>query len=195
MSVTMREMLEAVVHFGHCDPLSGPLKMALQAFRKTQQVILHRQLRKRPWSKYNEAMGSSRSCPPIAAPSCSLAPASSSRKSSLKKLHALVPCIVDQRWLGGMLTNFKTVNSIKRLKDMELAVGAGDLDRMSRRALTFRRELEKLQKSIGGIATWAACRTRSSLSTLVTTRSPSPKPTSWVFRLSAWSIPTTLPEP
>jgi small subunit ribosomal protein S2 len=60
---------------------------------------------------------------------------------------------VDQRWLGGMLTNFKTVKtSIKRLKDMELAVEAGDLDRMSKKeALTFRRELEKLQKSIGGI--------------------------------------------
>jgi small subunit ribosomal protein S2 len=60
---------------------------------------------------------------------------------------------VDQRWLGGMLTNFKTVKtSIKRLKDMELAVEAGDLEKMPKKeALTFRRELEKLQKSIGGI--------------------------------------------
>jgi hypothetical protein len=60
---------------------------------------------------------------------------------------------VDQRWLGGMLTNFKTVKtSIKRLKDMELAVEAGDLERMPKKeALNFQRELEKLQKSIGGI--------------------------------------------
>jgi small subunit ribosomal protein S2 len=60
---------------------------------------------------------------------------------------------VDQRWLGGMLTNFKTVKtSIKRLKDMEVAVEAGDLERMPKKeALTFRREMEKLQKSIGGI--------------------------------------------
>ena len=60
---------------------------------------------------------------------------------------------VNQRWLGGMLTNFKTVKtSIKRLKEMELAVEAGDLERMPKKeALTFRRELEKLQKSIGGI--------------------------------------------
>lgn len=60
---------------------------------------------------------------------------------------------VDQRWLGGMLTNFKTVKtSIKRLKDMEAAVEAGELEQMSKKeALTFRRELEKLQKSIGGI--------------------------------------------
>ena len=60
---------------------------------------------------------------------------------------------VDQRWLGGMLTNFKTVKtSIKRLKDMEIAVEAGELEKMPKKeALTFRRELEKLQKSIGGI--------------------------------------------
>ena len=60
---------------------------------------------------------------------------------------------VNHRWLGGMLTNFKTVKtSIKRLKDMELAVEAGDLEKMPKKeALTFRRELEKLQKSIGGI--------------------------------------------
>jgi small subunit ribosomal protein S2 len=52
-----------------------------------------------------------------------------------------------------MLTNFKTVKtSIKRLKDMEVAVEAGDLERMPKKeALTFRREMEKLQKSIGGI--------------------------------------------
>jgi small subunit ribosomal protein S2 len=52
-----------------------------------------------------------------------------------------------------MLTNFKTVKtSIKRLRDMELAVEAGDLEKMPKKeALTFRRELEKLQKSIGGI--------------------------------------------
>ena len=60
---------------------------------------------------------------------------------------------VDQRWLGGMLTNFKTVKtSLKRLKDMELAVEAGDLERMPKKeALMFRRELDKLHKSIGGI--------------------------------------------
>jgi small subunit ribosomal protein S2 len=60
---------------------------------------------------------------------------------------------VDQRWLGGMLTNFKTVKaSIKRLKDMEVTIADGGQERMSKKeALTFSRELEKLQKSIGGI--------------------------------------------
>jgi len=59
---------------------------------------------------------------------------------------------VDQRWLGGMLTNFKTVKtSIKRLKDMKAQEEAG-LDNMSKKEqLMFKRELEKLEKDIGGI--------------------------------------------
>ncbi|MCL4764186.1 MAG: 30S ribosomal protein S2, partial [Burkholderiales bacterium] len=60
---------------------------------------------------------------------------------------------VDERWLGGMLTNFKTVKqSIKRLKDLEAMAEDGTFDRMSKReALSLRRELEKLQQSMGGI--------------------------------------------
>ncbi len=60
---------------------------------------------------------------------------------------------VDSRWLGGMLTNFKTVKiSIKRLKEMEVQVADGATERMSKKeALMFDRELEKLNKSIGGI--------------------------------------------
>jgi small subunit ribosomal protein S2 len=59
---------------------------------------------------------------------------------------------VDQRWLGGMLTNFKTVKtSIKRLKDMKIEQEAG-LDAMSKKEqLMFARELSKLEKDIGGI--------------------------------------------
>jgi small subunit ribosomal protein S2 len=60
---------------------------------------------------------------------------------------------VDQRWLGGMLTNFKTVKtSIKRLKDMETTSAEGGLERMSKKeALSFGRELDKLNKTLGGI--------------------------------------------
>ena len=60
---------------------------------------------------------------------------------------------VDQRWLGGMLTNFKTIKtSIKRLKEMEQAVEDGSVEKLSKKeALMFSREMEKLQKSIGGI--------------------------------------------
>jgi small subunit ribosomal protein S2 len=60
---------------------------------------------------------------------------------------------VDERWLGGMLTNFKTVKtSIKRLKDLEQMQQDGSFERLSKKeALTFSRELAKLQKSMGGI--------------------------------------------
>jgi small subunit ribosomal protein S2 len=60
---------------------------------------------------------------------------------------------VDSRWLGGMLTNFKTVKtSIKRLKDMEAMQADGATERMSKKeALMFDREMDKLNKSIGGI--------------------------------------------
>jgi small subunit ribosomal protein S2 len=60
---------------------------------------------------------------------------------------------VDSRWLGGMLTNFKTVKtSIKRLKDMEVMLAEGGVERMSKKeSLLFQRELEKLNRSLGGI--------------------------------------------
>jgi small subunit ribosomal protein S2 len=60
---------------------------------------------------------------------------------------------VDQRWLGGMLTNFKTVKvSIKRLKEMEQIIADNGTERLTKKeALDFAREVEKLNKSIGGI--------------------------------------------
>jgi len=59
---------------------------------------------------------------------------------------------VDQRWLGGMLTNFKTVKgSLKKLKDMQAAREAGTESMIKKEALMFERELAKLEKDIGGI--------------------------------------------
>ncbi len=60
---------------------------------------------------------------------------------------------VNTRWLGGMLTNFKTLkSSIKKLKDMQVALEAGETERMSKKeALMFDREMTKLEKSIGGV--------------------------------------------
>ena len=58
-----------------------------------------------------------------------------------------------ERWLGGMLTNFKTIKqSVKRLHDMETMTEDGTLDRLSKKeALDLQRELEKLNRSLGGI--------------------------------------------
>jgi small subunit ribosomal protein S2 len=59
---------------------------------------------------------------------------------------------VDQRWLGGMLTNFKTVKgSLKKLKDMQAQIEAGTQPAIKKEALMFQREIAKLEKDIGGI--------------------------------------------
>jgi small subunit ribosomal protein S2 len=64
---------------------------------------------------------------------------------------------VDQRWLGGMLTNFKTVKgSLKKLKDMQATKEGGIEQMIKKEALMFERELGKLVKDIGGIQDMAA---------------------------------------
>jgi len=150
MSVTMREMLEAGVHFGHQTRFWCP-KMAPYIFgarNKIHIVNLEKTL-----VKYNEAMEFVKKLAGNRGNILFVGTKRQAREIIAEEAARAGAPYVDQRWLGGMLTNFKTVKtSIKRLKDMELAVEAGDLDRMSKKeALTFRRELEKLQKSIGGI--------------------------------------------
>jgi small subunit ribosomal protein S2 len=143
-------MLEAGVHFGHQTRFWSP-KMAPYIFgarNKIHIVNLEKTL-----AKYNEATAFVKK---LSANRGNILFVSTKRQAreivAEEAQRAGVP-YVDQRWLGGMLTNFKTVKtSIKRLKDMEVAVEAGDLERMPKKeALTFRREMEKLQKSIGGI--------------------------------------------
>lgn len=150
MSVTMREMLEAGVHFGHQTRFWCP-KMAPYIFgarNKIHIVNLEKTL-----AKYNEAMAFVKKLSANRGNILFVGTKRQSREIIAEEAQRAGAPFVDQRWLGGMLTNFKTVKtSIKRLKEMELAVEAGDLDKMSKKeALTFRRELEKLQKSIGGI--------------------------------------------
>ena len=150
MSVTMRDMLEAGVHFGHQTRFWSP-KMAPYIFgarNKIHIVNLEKTL-----AKYNEAMAFAKKLASNRGTILFVGTKRQAREIIAEEAARAGAPYVDQRWLGGMLTNFKTVKtSIKRLKDMELAVEAGDLEKMSKKeALTFRRELEKLQKSIGGI--------------------------------------------
>ncbi len=150
MSVTMRDMLEAGVQFGHQTRVWSP-KMAPYLFgarNKIHIVNLEKTL-----AKYNEAMAFVKKLAGNRGNILFVGTKRQAREIVAEEAQRAGASFVDQRWLGGMLTNFKTVKtSIKRLKDMELAVEAGDLEKMSKKeALTFRRELEKLQKSIGGI--------------------------------------------
>ena len=150
MSVTMREMLEAGVHFGHQTRFWNP-KMAPFIFghrNKIHIVNLEKTL-----VMYNEAMNYIRQ---LAANRGTILMVGTKRQArdiiAAEAQRAGMP-YVDQRWLGGMLTNFKTIKtSIKRLKDMEAAIEDGTVEKMSKKeGLLFQREVVKLQKSMGGI--------------------------------------------
>jgi small subunit ribosomal protein S2 len=150
MSTTMRQMLEAGVHFGHQTRFWNP-KMAPFIFghrNKIHIINLETTL-----AKYNEAMAFIRK---LAARKGSIMFVGTKRQAREILAEEAQRCampFVDERWLGGMLTNFKTVKvSIKRLKDMEQMGQDGAFEKMSKKeGLMLQRELAKLQKSLGGI--------------------------------------------
>ena len=147
---TMRSMLEAGVHFGHQTRFWNP-KMAPFIFghrNKIHIINLEKTL-----VMYQDAMKYMRQ---LAANRGTVLFVGTKRQAreivAVEARRAGMP-YVDERWLGGMLTNFKTVKtSIKRLRDMEATLADGGLERMSKKeALLFSREMEKLTKAIGGI--------------------------------------------
>ena len=149
MSVTMREMLEAGVHFGHQTRFWNP-KMAPFIFGHRNKIHIINLEKSLPM--FQEAQKFARQ---MAANRGTILFVSTKRQArdivAEEARRAGMP-YVEQRWLGGMLTNFKTVKtSIKRLKDMQAQQEAG-LDNMSKKEqLLFARELEKLERDIGGI--------------------------------------------
>ena len=149
MSVTMREMLEAGVHFGHQTRFWNP-KMAPFIFGHRNKIHIINLEKSLPM--FQEATKFVRQ---ISAKRGTVLMVGTKRQAretvAMEAQRAGMP-FVDQRWLGGMLTNFKTVKtSIKRLKDMKIEQEAG-LDAMSKKEqLMFARELSKLEKDIGGI--------------------------------------------
>jgi small subunit ribosomal protein S2 len=146
----MRQMLEAGVHFGHQTRFWNP-KMAPFIFGQRNKI--HIVNLEKTLVKYNEAIDFVRK---LAANRGTILFVGTKRQAreiiAEEAARASMP-FVDERWLGGMLTNFKTVKvSIKRLKDMEAMVEDGSIERLSKKeALMASRELEKLQKSLGGI--------------------------------------------
>ena len=149
MSTNMRVMLEAGVHFGHQTRFWNP-KMAPYIFGARNKIHIVNLEQTLPM--FEEAMKFVRQ---LAANRGTILMVGTKRASrdivAAEAQRAGVP-YVEQRWLGGMLTNFKTVKtSIKRLKDMKAQQEAG-LESMSKKEqLMFARELEKLEKDIGGI--------------------------------------------
>ncbi|MDP3755628.1 30S ribosomal protein S2 [Polaromonas sp.] len=149
MSTSMREMLEAGVHFGHQTRFWNP-KMAPYIFGHRNRIHIITLEKSLPM--FEEAM---KFVKQLSANRGTILMVGTKRQArelvSAEAKRAGVP-FVDQRWLGGMLTNFKTVKtSIKRLKEMKAQQEVG-LDTLSKKEqLTFKREMEKLEKDIGGI--------------------------------------------
>ena len=146
----MREMLEAGVHFGHQTRYWNP-KMAPFIFGHRNKI--HIINLEKTVANYQDAI---KFVKQTAAKGGTVLFVSTKRAAreliAAEAARAGMP-FVDSRWLGGMLTNFKTVkSSIKRLKDMEIMAAEGSTERLTKKeGLMFQRELDKLNKSIGGI--------------------------------------------
>ena len=149
MPVTMREMLEAGVHFGHQTRFWNP-KMAPFIYGHRNKIHIINLEKTLP--KFEEAMKFVRQ---LTGKRGTILMVGTKRQArdviALEAQRAGMP-FVDQRWLGGMLTNFKTVKgSLKKLKDMQAQKETGLEQLTKKEALMFERELAKLEKDIGGI--------------------------------------------
>ena len=150
MSVSMREMLEAGVHFGHQTRFWNP-GMAPHIFGHRNKI--HIINLESTVKRISEAVKFVKT---LAANKGVIMFVSTKRASREIIAQEAARCkmpYVDQRWLGGMMTNFKTVKaSINRLKEMEAVVLEGGLENLTKKdALNFNRNLDKLNKGLGGI--------------------------------------------
>jgi len=150
MSVTMRQMLEAGVHFGHQTRYWNP-KMAEYIFGQRNKI--HIVNLEKTMQNYQDAMKYVRQLASNRGTVLFVGTKRQAREIIADEAKRCGMPFVDHRWLGGMLTNFKTVKvSIKRLKDLEAMSQDGTFEKMSKReALTLQREMEKLTRSLGGI--------------------------------------------
>jgi small subunit ribosomal protein S2 len=150
MSVTMRQMLEAGVHFGHQTRYWNP-KMADFIFGQRNKI--HIVNLEKTLAMYQDAMKYVRQLASNRGTILFVGTKRQAREIIAEEAQRAGMPFVDHRWLGGMLTNFKTVKvSIKRLKDLETMAQDGTFEKMSKReALTLQRETEKLTRSLGGI--------------------------------------------
>lgn len=149
-TITMRDMLQAGVHFGHQTRYWNP-KMKQYIFGERNGI--HIINLEKTVECYESALNFLSS---TVAHKGKVLFVGTKRAASEKVGQAATECgqfYVDHRWLGGMLTNWKTVRqSIKRLKDLETQSQDGTFDKLTKKeALLRNRELEKLNRSLGGI--------------------------------------------
>ena len=148
--VSMREMLEAGCHFGHQTRFWNP-KMGQYIFGARNKI--HIINLEKTVVKFEEALKFARELSAKGGKILFVDTKRGGRDIIVEEAQRAGCAYVDQRWLGGTLTNFKTVKvTIKRLKDMEATIANGGLEKMTKKeALDFTREVEKLNRSIGGI--------------------------------------------
>ena len=149
MAVSMREMLDAGVHFGHQTRFWNP-KMAPYIFGHRNKIHIINLEKSQPM--FEEALKFVRQLSANRGTILMVGTKRTARDTVVEEAHRAGVPFVNQRWLGGMLTNFKTVKiSLKRLKEMKVQQEAG-LDALSKKEqLKFAREMEKLEKDMGGI--------------------------------------------
>ena len=150
MASIMREMLECGVHFGHQTRYWNP-KMAPYIFGHRNKI--HIVNLEKTVALYTEALKFVRQLSANKGSILFVGTKRQAREIISEEAQRCASPFVDHRWLGGMLTNYKTVKlSIKRLKDLETMAGDGTLEKMTKKeGLNFQREAEKLQRSLGGI--------------------------------------------
>jgi len=149
-SVSMRQMLEAGVHFGHQTRFWNP-RMEEYIFGERNRIHIINLEKTQPL--FQEAIGFARSIIADGGTLLFVGTKRSARDAIAKEAARCGMPYVNQRWPGGMLTNFKTIRqSIKRLADLTELQNSGALDKRGKKeALQLRREMAKLEKSLGGI--------------------------------------------
>ncbi len=150
MATNMREMLEAGVHFGHQTRFWNP-KMAPFIFGHRNKIHIINLEKSLPM--FQDAMKYVRQLTANGGTVLMIGTKRQARETVASEAKRAGVPYVDTRWLGGMLTNFKTVKtSIKRLKELKAQQDNGGFDALSKKEqLTFSREIAKLEKDIGGI--------------------------------------------
>lgn len=154
-TVSMRQMLEAGVHFGHQTRYWNP-KMAPYIFGARSKIHIVNLEKTLPL--YNDALNFMGR---LASRGGKILFVGTKRSAREAIAQAAIRCnmpYVNYRWLGGMLTNFKTVRqSIKRLKDLETMAHDGTFDRLAKKeVILLKREMDKLERSLGGIKNMAS---------------------------------------
>jgi small subunit ribosomal protein S2 len=149
MTISMRDMLEAGVHFGHQTRFWNP-KMAPYIYGHRNKIHIINLEKTQPL--FDDAMKFVRQLASRRGTVLMIGTKRQAREVIALEAQRCGMPYVDQRWLGGMLTNFKTVKaSLKKLKEMQVQKEAGIDQMIKKEGLMFERELAKLEKDIGGI--------------------------------------------